>query len=152
MDWERPFIKSGGYLLVSTSFSNGFHFFLSGFSFTDSDEVIIFYSTLPIPPAHENWDIYLQLCMWVDYHMFLIATLVFTRLLHNKIYHLIELPFDWLMMQCLFVYLMNWFRVFCDSDLKWKTGGSEPASSIIPVLQANRLTKSASHLQERSSE
>ena len=79
-------------------------FFLSGFSFTDTDnsqdsrgrEGTIFYSTLPLPPAHEHWDIYLQLCMWDDYHVFLIATLVFTRLLLDEIYHLIELLFDWL--------------------------------------------------------
>ena len=46
-------------------------FFLSGFSFTDTDdsqdsrgrEGTIFYSTLPLPPAHEHSDIYLQLCM-----------------------------------------------------------------------------------------
>ena len=52
--------------------------------FTDTDdsqfsrgsEGTIFYSTLPLPPAHEHWDIYLQLCMWDDYHVFLIATLV----------------------------------------------------------------------------
>ena len=31
---------------------------------------IIFYSTLPLPSAHEHSDIYLQLCMWVDYHIF----------------------------------------------------------------------------------
>ena len=46
-------------------------FFLSGFSFTDTDESqdskgregTIFYSTLLLPPAHEHSDIYLQLCM-----------------------------------------------------------------------------------------
>ena len=46
-------------------------FFLSGFSFTDTDnsqdsrerEGTIFYFTLPLPPAHEHSDIYLQLCM-----------------------------------------------------------------------------------------
>ena len=102
--------------------------FLLGFSFTDTDDLqnsrgredTIFYSTLSLPPAHEHWDIYLQLCMWDDYHVFLIATLVFTRLLLDEIYRLIKLPFDWLidwlidwlMMQCLFVYLMNWFWVF----------------------------------------
>ena len=72
--------------------------------FTDTDdsqdsrgrEGTIFYSTLPLPPAHEHSDIYLQLCMWDDYHVFLIATLVFTRLLLDEIYHLIELPFEWL--------------------------------------------------------
>ena len=53
-------------------------FFLSGFFFTDTDnsqdsrgrEGTIFYSTLPLPPAHEHSDIYLQLCMWDDYHIF----------------------------------------------------------------------------------
>ena len=52
-------------------------FFLSGFSFTDTDnsqdsrrrEGTIFYSTLPLPPAHEHSDIYLQLCTWDDYHI-----------------------------------------------------------------------------------
>ena len=85
-----------------------FFFFLSGFSFTDTNdsqdsrerEVTIFYSTLLLPPVYEYWDIYLQFCMWHDYHIFLIKPLVFTNLLLDKIYHLIELPFDWLMMWC----------------------------------------------------
>ena len=88
-------------------------FFLSGFSFTDTGESqnsrgreeTIFYSTLPLPPAHKHWDIYLQLCMWGGYHVFLIATLVFTRLLLDEIYHLIELPFDWLIDDAIFVCL-----------------------------------------------
>ena len=79
-----------------------FFFFLSGFSFTDTDysqdsrgrEGTIFHSTLPLPPAHEHSDSYLQLCMRDDYHIFLIAPLVFTRLLLDEIYHIIELPFD----------------------------------------------------------
>ena len=53
-------------------------FFLSGFSFTDTDdsqdsrgrEGTIFYSTLPLPPAHKHSDIYLQLFMSDDYHIF----------------------------------------------------------------------------------
>ena len=68
-------------------------FFLSECSFTDTDdsqdsggwEGTIFYSTLPLPPAHEYSDIYLQLCMWDDYHIFLIASHVFTRLLLDEI-------------------------------------------------------------------
>ena len=52
-------------------FSDSVFFFLSGFSFTDTDDSqdsrgrgrIIFYSTLPLPPTHEHSDIYLQLCM-----------------------------------------------------------------------------------------
>ena len=51
-----------------------FFFFLSGFSFTDTDDSqgsrgrqgTIFSSTLPLPTAHEHSDIYLQLCMWDD--------------------------------------------------------------------------------------
>ena len=34
---------------------------------------------------------------------------------------------------------------FCYSDLTWETGGFELASTITLVLQANRLTKRASH-------
>ena len=102
-----------------------FFFFLSGFSFTDTDnsqdsrgrEGTIFYSTLPLPPAHEHWHIYLQLCMWDDYHVFLIATLVFTRLLLDEIYHLIELPFEWLIDDAMFVCLLDELILgFCYSD------------------------------------
>ena len=100
-------------------------FFLSGFSFTDTDdwqdswwrEGTIFYSTLPLPPAHEHWDIYLQLCMWDDYHVFLIATLVFTRLLLDEIYHLIKLPFAWLIDDAMFVSLLDELILgFCYSN------------------------------------
>ena len=132
------------------------HFFFSiRVSFTDTDnlqdsggkEGTIFYSTLPLPPAHEHSDIYLQLCMWDDYHIFLIAPLVFTRLLLDDIYHLIELPFDWLMMWrlFLFVYVMICFQLFCYSNFRMETGGLELASTITLVLKANRLTKCVSH-------
>ena len=40
-----------------------------------------FYSTLPLLPAHEHREIYLQLCIWDDYHMLLIAPLVFKVLI-----------------------------------------------------------------------
>ena len=93
-------------LLISTfTMILDYRNFLSGFFFTDTDnsqdnrgrERTIFYCTLPLPPAHEHSDIYLQLYTWDDYHIFLIAPLVFTRLLLDEIYHPIELPFDWLM-------------------------------------------------------
>ena len=45
--------------------------------------------------------------MWDDYHVFLIATFVFTRLLLDEIYHLIELPFDWLIDDEMFVCLLD---------------------------------------------
>ena len=72
-------------------------------------EGTIFYSTLPLPPTHEHWDIYLQLCKWDDYQVFLIATLVLTRLLLDEIYHFIEWPFEWLIDDAMFVYLVNWY-------------------------------------------
>ena len=109
-------------------------------------EGAIFYSTLPLPLVYEHWDIYLQLCMWDDYHIFLIATLVFTRLLLDKIYHLIELPFDWLFDDTMFVCLLDELTLgFSYSDLTWETGGFEFASTISLVLQANRLTRCAIH-------
>ena len=102
----------------------------------------IFYSTLPLPPAYEHWNIYLQLCIWDDYHVFLIVTLVFIRLLLNELYHLIELPFDWLIVDAMLVCLLDeLIPGFCYSDLIWETGGFELASTITLVLQANRLTK-----------
>ena len=65
---------------------------------------VIFYSTLPLPATHAHSDICLQLCMWDDYHVFLISTLVFIRLLLDEIYHLI----DWWCNVCLFTW-------WCDS-------------------------------------
>lgn len=55
------------------------------------------YSSLPFPLAHEDLDIYLHLCMWDDYTIFLIASLVTIRLLFDEIYHFGELLFDRLM-------------------------------------------------------
>ena len=122
-------------------------FFLSVFSFTDTGdsqdsrgrEGTIFYPSLPLPPAHKHSDIYLQLCMWDDYHIFLIVSLVFTRLLLNKICHLIELPFGDVIL--IFVCLLDDLILsFCYSNLTRETDGFELASTIILVLQANRLT------------
>ena len=72
-----------------------FCFFLSGFSFTDTDnsqdrrEGAFFITDYlsPLPRTHKHSDIYLQLWMWDDYHIFLIAPLVFTTILSS--YHLI---------------------------------------------------------------
>ena len=79
--------------------------------------------------------------MWDDYHVFLIATIVFTRLLLDEIYYLIELPFEWLIDDAMFVCLLDELILgFCYSDLTLETGGFELASTITLVLQANRLT------------
>ena len=92
-----------------------FSFFLLGFSFTYNDdsqgsrgrEGTFAYFTVPLPPAHEHSGVHLQLCMWDDYQVFLIAMIVFTRLLLDEIYHLIELPFDWLIDDAMFVCLLD---------------------------------------------
>ena len=86
-------------------------FFLSGFSFTDTDSSQggdhLFHST-----TSTRSRTFRHLCatLHVRWLSFLIATLVFTRLLLYGIYHLIELLFDWLMMWFwfLFVCMMNW--------------------------------------------
>ena len=68
--------------------------------------------------------------MWDDYHVFLIATLVFTRLLHDEIYHLIELSFEWLIDDAMFVCLLDTLILgFCYSDWTLETGGFEPKST-----------------------
>ena len=85
------FILQGRNFLLQQVFVSFVSFSIRVF-FTDTDdsqdsrgmEQTIFYSTLPLPPAHEHWDIYLQLCMWDDYPEFLIATLVFTRCLLQR--------------------------------------------------------------------
>ena len=84
--------------------------------------------------------------MWDDYHVFLIATLVFTRLLLDEIYHLIELPFEWLIDDAIFVCLLDELILgFCYSDLTLEIGGFELALAITIVLQANQLIKCTSH-------
>ena len=130
-----------------------FLFFLSGFSFTDTDdsqdsrgrEGTIYYSTPPLPPEHG--DIYLQLCMWDDYHVFLIAKPVFTRLLLDEIYHFIELPFDWLINDAMFLRLLDEQVLgFCYIDFYM---GNRWIWTCLDyhalVLEANRLTKCGSH-------
>ena len=106
---------------------------------TGNSKGTVFYSTQSLPSAHEHWDIYLQLCMWDDYQIFLIATLVFTRLLLDEIYDLIKLPFHWLIDQwcniCLFdstFYVWFYDSTFY-SDFTWETGGFELALTITLV-------------------
>ena len=85
----------------------------------------------------------LQLCKWDDYHIFLIAPLVFTRLLKISIITM------WLIddVKLIFVYLLfDLIQGFCYSYLKLETSGLELASTIILALKANQLTKCASHL------
>ena len=121
--------------------------------FTDTDdsqdsrgrEGTIFYFTLPLPPAHELWEIYLELCMWDDYHVFLNATLVFTRLLVDEIYHLIELPLEWLIDDAMFFCLLDELILgFCYSDLTSETSGFELASTIASIAVLMKLPQEKS--------
>ena len=74
--------------------------------------------------------------MWDDYHVFLISTLVFTRLLLIEIYHRIELPFEWLIDDVMFVcWLDELILGFCYSNLSLETGGFELASTITLVYK-----------------
>ena len=76
-------------------------------------EGTILYCTLALPLAHEYSDIYLQLCMWCDYHVFLIATFVITRFTTLWNYHLI----DWLIDDAMFVCLIDeLIQGFCYLD------------------------------------
>ena len=81
----------------------------------------------------------LPLLMWDDYHIFLIAPLVFTRVLLDEFYHLIELPLDWLMMWCYFFFLClldDLILDFCYSNLGRESGDyhycitSEPTNKV----------------------
>ena len=125
------FSSKNEYLIATTNcfVRSFFFFFFFTVFFTEADdsqdsrgrEGTIFYSTLPLPPTHEHWDMYLQLCMWDEYHVFLIATLVFTRLLLDEIYHLIKLPFEWLIDDAMFVCLLDELILgFATSIWHWK--------------------------------
>ena len=122
--------------------------FLSGFSFTDTDdsqdsrwrEGTIFYSTLPLPPADEHSDIYLQLCMWDD--CLYLPDLNSMRLTTLSNYHLIDWWCD--VNFCLFTW---WYSSrFCWSNLTRETVGLELASTITLALQANQLIKCVFYL------
>ena len=83
--------------------------------------------------------------MWDGYHVFLIATLVYTRLLLDQIYQLIELPFDWLIDDAMFACLLDDLTLdFLLHQCDRRNGGFELASFIILVLSVKWLTKCAS--------
>ena len=104
------------------------------------------YSFLLLPPAYEHSDIYLQLCMWDDYHLFLIASFVTIRLLLDEFYHLIELLF-WLTDDAMLVsvclldsrFLLQYFVIWS----KWIWTPID--YHYHPLLEANWLSKCTSH-------
>ena len=124
--------------------------------FTDTDNSqdsrgskgTIFYSTLPLPPTHEQSDIYLQLGMWDDYHIFshTITFCIYQTTIRWDLrfwwYRIIIRLIDNVML--LFVCLLDdLILAFCYSNLTRETGELELALTITLVLGANLLTKCA---------
>ena len=97
-----------------------------------------------------SWTLrHLQLRMWDDYHIFLIAPLVFTRLLLDGIYHFIKLPFHWLMMWGFYISFLlqqSWYVEPVDSNLhqlsplyyKWT---DQPSVLVTPISSSMLLDK-----------
>ena len=70
--------------------------------------------------------------------------LVFTRLLLDEFFHLIELPFESLIDDAMFVCLLDeLIQGICYSNLTLETGGFKISSTITLAVEANRLTKCA---------
>ena len=99
--------------------SQDIFFFLSGFSFTDNgdsqDSMGPSFFTSTTSVYLQTFRYFLELWMWDDYHIFLIASLANIKLLLNEIYCLGELPFDWLIMACWFMFdylMMLFFDIF----------------------------------------
>ena len=77
---KSSFLGTLGITLLKCQLVNSYmFFFLSGFSFMDTDDLqdsrgrggTIFCSIIPLPPAYKHSDTYLQLCIWNDIsHMF----------------------------------------------------------------------------------
>ena len=64
------------------------------------------------------------------------------QMLPDEFFHLIELSFEWLIDDAMFVCLLDELILgFCYIDLTLETGGFELASTITLVLQANRLNQ-----------
>ena len=126
-------------------------FFLSRFSFTDTDnsqdsrgrEGTIFYSTLLLPPTHEHSDIYLQLCTWGALsHIFNCnASIYQTATRWDLPTYRITIWFNDYVMLLFVCLLVDLVLGFVTGYFTWETGGHELATTIILVLQANRLTK-----------
>ena len=95
----------------------------------------IFYSALPLPPAPEHSDIYLQLCMWDDYHIFNRTACTYQTATRWDLqpYWITIWLIDYvtLVFVCLRV---NLIVDFCYSNLKRETGGLELASTLHPCI------------------
>ena len=125
-------------------------FFLSGFSFTDTDDSLgskgragnhlSFQSTSTSTRSRTLKHLFATLHLRWLLRIFNRNACVYQTVL-DGIYHIIELPFEWLIDDAMFFCLLGELILgFCYSDLAWETGGFELESTIILALQANRLT------------
>ena len=97
-------------------------FFYRHSQYSREREGTIFYSTLPLPPAHEHLDTYFQLCMWDDYHVFFYRTASIYQTATRW-----DLPPYWITIwliddaMSIFVCLLNDLILgFCYSNLTWE--------------------------------
>ena len=126
-------------------------FFYQGFSTYTNDsqdsrgrEGTFFYSTLPLPSAHEHSDIYLQFCKWDDlWLVFDHSTCVYQTFTRWDLppYWITIWLIDWWCNFCLFTW---WFDSWYFVTAIWH-GKPVDLNSITLVLQANRLTKCTNH-------
>ena len=89
--------------------------------------------------------------LFATLHVRWLSRIFNTRLLLDEIYHLVELPFEWLIDWWYNVCFFTWWIVtkFLLSDLTLETGGFKLTSTITLVLQVNRLTKCAIHTPKK---
>ena len=133
--------------------SHSFFFFLSGFSL----ETLTIHRTagegrgpsfIPLYHFHPLMNIETFIC---NFACKIFKTRIFNCnacvLPLDEIYHLIELPFEWLVEGAMFACLLDELLLgFCYSDLTLETGGLELTSNTTLALQASRLTECASHI------
>ena len=105
------------------------------------------YSTLPLPSAHEHSDIY-----FAPFHVRWLSQISnCTACIFRAATWLVLPPYRttiWLINDVMLIFvclLVELSQGFCYSYLTQETGGLKLASTIILVLQANQLTKCASH-------
>ena len=105
-------------------------FFLSGFSFTDSDnsrekrgrEGNHLYPTLPLPPAHEHSNIYfatlhVRLLSHISNRTACISSCYSMRFTTLSNHYLVDC---WCDVDFFFVYLLIWFKAFVIAIWHWK--------------------------------
>ena len=130
-------------------------FFLSVFSFIETDDSLdsrgregtIFSSTLPLPLAHEHSNIYFATLpvRWLS-HIFNRTTCI-SRATTGRDLPTYQITI-WLTDDVMLIFvclLVDLIQSFCYSYLTLETGGLELASTILLLLQPNRLAKCASH-------